>query len=128
MSAFVLNRKYELALPTSYVNVDNEEMEYVEGGSCALPMKSEYLNKNNCLNIADILVRSYQVRNLSRYHIAQEIYAHALCYYGSPTLISALGVAIGTVTVAYLRSHAGVINIDDGPDKYAWAYNIAWNF
>ena len=32
MSAFVLNRKYELALPTSYVDVDNEEMEYVDGG------------------------------------------------------------------------------------------------
>ena len=32
MSAFVLNRKYELALPTSYVDVDNEEMEYIDGG------------------------------------------------------------------------------------------------
>ena len=33
MSAFVLNKKYELALPTSYVDVDNEEMEYVDGGA-----------------------------------------------------------------------------------------------
>ena len=32
MSTFVLNRNYELALPTSYVEVDNEEMEYVDGG------------------------------------------------------------------------------------------------
>ena len=32
MSVFVLNRKYELALPTGYVDVDNEEMEYVDGG------------------------------------------------------------------------------------------------
>lgn len=65
---------------------------------------------------------------MSRYHIAQEIYAHALCYYGSPELIGVLGVAIGAVVVDFLRSHAGVINIDNGPNKYAWAYNIAWNF
>ncbi|KLE16278.1 hypothetical protein [Clostridium sp. C8] len=32
MSAFVLNRKYELQLPNSYVDVDREEMEYVDGG------------------------------------------------------------------------------------------------
>ena len=32
MSTFVLNRNYGLALPTSYVEVDNEEMEYVDGG------------------------------------------------------------------------------------------------
>lgn len=32
MSAFVLNRKYALELPTSYVDMDNEEMEYVDGG------------------------------------------------------------------------------------------------
>lgn len=32
MSAFVLNRNYELQLPNSFVDVDREEMEYVEGG------------------------------------------------------------------------------------------------
>ncbi|GAA0760978.1 hypothetical protein SDC9_58690 [bioreactor metagenome] len=32
MSAFVLNRKYELQLPNSYVDVDRDEMEYVDGG------------------------------------------------------------------------------------------------
>lgn len=32
MSAFVLNRNYELQLPNSYVDVDREEMEYVDGG------------------------------------------------------------------------------------------------
>ena len=31
MSAFVLNRNYELVLPNSYVNIENEEMEYVDG-------------------------------------------------------------------------------------------------
>ena len=32
MSAFVLNRNYQLQLPNSYVDVDREEMEYVDGG------------------------------------------------------------------------------------------------
>jgi hypothetical protein len=32
MSAFVLNRKYELQLPERFVDVDREEMEYVDGG------------------------------------------------------------------------------------------------
>ncbi|MGL5087628.1 MAG: hypothetical protein ACRC68_18255 [Clostridium sp.] len=32
MSIFVLNRNYELQLPTSFVDVDREEMEYVDGG------------------------------------------------------------------------------------------------
>ncbi|ASW42066.1 hypothetical protein [Clostridium isatidis] len=36
MSAFVLNRKYELQLPDSFVDIDREEMEYVDGGF-ALP-------------------------------------------------------------------------------------------
>jgi hypothetical protein len=33
MSAFVLERKYQLQLPSSFVDVDREEMEYVDGGA-----------------------------------------------------------------------------------------------
>ena len=33
MSAFVLSREYELQLPTSYVDIDRAEMEYVDGGA-----------------------------------------------------------------------------------------------
>ena len=36
MSAFVLNRNYELILPEGYVSVENEEMEYVDGGSITI--------------------------------------------------------------------------------------------
>lgn len=32
MSAFVINRNYELQLPNSFVDVDRDEMEYVDGG------------------------------------------------------------------------------------------------
>lgn len=33
MSTFVLNRNYQLQLPESFVDVEREEMEYVDGGS-----------------------------------------------------------------------------------------------
>lgn len=32
MSTFVLKREYALQMPTSYVDIDREEMEYVDGG------------------------------------------------------------------------------------------------
>lgn len=32
MSTFVLNRNYELVMPSSYVDIDCEEMEYIDGG------------------------------------------------------------------------------------------------
>ena len=32
MSTFVLKREYALQLPNSYVDVDRDEMEYVDGG------------------------------------------------------------------------------------------------
>lgn len=33
MSTFVLKREYALAMPTSYVDIDRDEMEYVDGGA-----------------------------------------------------------------------------------------------
>jgi hypothetical protein len=32
MSAFVLKREYALQLPNSYVDIDSDEMEYIDGG------------------------------------------------------------------------------------------------
>ena len=32
MSTFVLRKEYSLQLPSSYVDIDREEMEYIEGG------------------------------------------------------------------------------------------------
>lgn len=39
MSIFVLKREYALQLPNSYVEIDRDEMEYVDGGG-----KSSYVN------------------------------------------------------------------------------------
>lgn len=37
MSTFVLNRGYALQLPTGYVEIEKDELEYVEGGLIGLP-------------------------------------------------------------------------------------------
>lgn len=44
-------------------------MEYVDGGGVSLPMSSSYLNKDTCLSKADILIRTYQVRLMTKYQI-----------------------------------------------------------
>ncbi|MEG1256061.1 hypothetical protein [Clostridium sp.] len=36
MSAFALKREYALQLPNSYVDIDRDEMEYVDGGSTSV--------------------------------------------------------------------------------------------
>jgi len=33
MSTFVLNKEYSLQLPSSYVDIDRDEMEYIDGGA-----------------------------------------------------------------------------------------------
>jgi len=58
MSAFVLNRNYELQLPNSYVDVDREEMEYVDGGFATTNTWygcSVTLNKSNINAIVDVM-------------------------------------------------------------------------
>ena len=129
MSTFVLNRNYGLALPTSYVEVDNEEMEYVDGGGASLAMSSSYLSKDVCLDKADILIRSYQVREMSKYSIAKEIYAHAVMYYASPAAAIILGPVVGIPLLDYIRSHGNPIDIADGGDTASRQviYNAIWN-
>lgn len=41
MSTFVLKKEYALQLPSSYVDIDREEMEYLDGGSTTI---SRYYN------------------------------------------------------------------------------------
>ena len=53
MSTFLLNRNYELALPSSYVEIDNEEMEYVDGGGTFnLTIQKKWLISIGCGMVA----------------------------------------------------------------------------
>jgi len=104
-------------------------MEYVDGGGVSLPMSSSYLNKDTCLSKADILIRTYQVRLMTKYQIAKEIYAHAVIYYASPSMLSVLNPIVGQPLLNYLRNRANPIDIADGGDTEIRQkiYNTIWN-
>lgn len=40
MSAFALNREYELQLPMNYMDIDRDEMEYIDGGNLTAGQKA----------------------------------------------------------------------------------------
>ena len=46
MSTFVLRREYALQMPSSYVDIDRDEMEYVDGGEYSV---STIRGTSNCL-------------------------------------------------------------------------------
>lgn len=53
MSTFVLKREYALQLPTSYVDIDSDEMEYVDGGG----LGKEWYNSVKAVGIyADVAI------------------------------------------------------------------------
>lgn len=125
MSTFVLKREYELQLPNSYLNVDKDEMKYVDGGSVSLPVMSVFTNKNVCYSVAKGLINSGKVSGMNEYQIAAEIYAHAMAYYCSPVLI---GFGIPSYQVTQLRLRANPIDIEDGGDTFVrkTLYNTIW--
>ena len=100
-------------MPTSYVDIDRDEMEYLDGGMTLLVNRS-FLDKNYCNRYASGLIYSNQVKGMGQLELAQEIYAHARLFYYSiytPT--------IGNFTEsikAYLIGRAGVVNIEDYGD------------
>ena len=79
MSTFVLKREYALAMPTSYIDIDRDEMEYLDGGMTLLVNRS-FLDKNYCNRYASGLIYSNQVKGMGQLELAQEIYAHARFY------------------------------------------------
>ncbi len=122
-----------LVLPSSYAVMSEDEMTYVEGG-VSLPMKSGYLNKNNCMNVAARYVSS---TGLSQSRIAKEIYAHAVMYYASTTALVAysfqLAVTLGVAGLAmdgcllWIRSHANPVDIGNDSAFRESVYNAVWS-
>ncbi|MBU5591219.1 hypothetical protein KQI89_05530 [Clostridium sp. MSJ-4] len=99
-----------LTMPSNYVEIERDEMEYVDGGSCELAMDRAYLNKPVCTLKAWELKRSGAVKGMTASQIEQEIYAHAVCYY----LASEVRWIPGT---SWIINHGNPINLDDGGDS-----------
>ncbi len=122
-----------LVMPSSYAVMEEDEMNYVEGG-VSLSMKKDYLNKNVCLSVASNYT---QKTGLSRSRIAKEIYGHAVMYYASPALLGTYAVSLGTVMgpigvaailscLYYIRSHGNPIDLGGDSDFRVAVYNAIW--
>lgn len=128
MSTLIFKKNFELSLPTNYAQIDNTEMEYVDGGSTSLRMSKDYLSKDTCRSTAYRLILTHSVHNMSQLEIAQEIYGHAVLYYASPSLINIIGPVISYPILNYIRTHGNPIDIADGGDtkKRKAAYTAIW--
>lgn len=81
-------------MPSSYAVMDENEMQYVDGGVDPLPMKRGYLNKSTCIATA---AKYTAATGLSQIRIAKEIYAHAVMYYASTTALVGYGVKLAAM-------------------------------
>ena len=99
--------------------LSEKEQKSIFAGAAEVPMSPLYLTKT-------ALVVTGTVKNISIHSVAQEIFAHACCYYGT-AIVKGLGVENATVDDIYRR--ANPVNIDDGLDtpKRVAAYILIWN-
>ena len=104
----------------------NEKMQKeIFAGSIELPMSPLYLTKTACEIEAVALLVGGFVSNMTTLQLAQEIFAHACCYYGA-SVVKGLGVDSDTVDELYQRGNP--VNIDDGGDTLARqaVYILIW--
>lgn len=121
-----MKKTYEsLKMPKKFMVINEKEMEFIDGGSVSLPMNNTYLNKATCLSKAQELINNGQVTGMTTNAIAQEIYAHAACYYEAD-YIKSLGISSSVLN--YLTSHASMVDIADGGDTLSRriAYSVIW--
>jgi len=123
-----------LEMPLNYVKVDEEAMEYIEGGQdINIANSYTYMSRSKCLAKAKQLKKNNQYCiNMSALEVAKEIHAHAvIVYMGVPAVIAA--VATGHPIVAtgiYDLAKHGLNGIDlgdnhDSKERVA-AYNAVW--
>ena len=111
--------------PKNYCDLSIREQELSFAGDANLPMNKDYLKKSNCKSKAKELIDSGQVTGMSQLQIAQEIYAHAFCYYAASALIDA---GIDADIVEDIKSMGEVVDIANNGDT-AWrqaAYLLIW--
>jgi len=92
-----------------------------------ITMNRDYLSKENCKTKATTMIESGVVRRMSVLGLAQEIFAHACCYYGSSAM-KKLNCNVDLIDELYLR--ANPVDIDDGGDtpKRVAIYKLIWSF
>ncbi len=116
-------KKDEMILPQNVTMLDENEMEYVEGGSATITISPACLDKEHCRQVAHGLLSRGKVKGISQYNIAAEIFGHAVAYYMAKMAIDA-GFDAGIVRA--IASHANPVNIADRPDTFASIFDQMW--
>ncbi|MEE1281542.1 MAG: hypothetical protein UHK60_04705 [Acutalibacteraceae bacterium] len=102
-----------LVMPSNYVVVDANEMEYLDGG-LTLSYKWSYSTKIGATNKAIALKNSKKWNNISTYDLAAEIYTHAFAYYNFGLfLVAARSLGFGT---SVANSILGGIDVENKLD------------
>lgn len=113
MSSFVLNRNYALQLPNSFVEVDREEMEYVDGGW------SGTVFKNNMVGICN----KYAPSGAFRYAGGAAAISTSWTYW---TTVSKVGAAVGETVAAAAAVVSGPVGVALGAVAILGAAGATW--
>ena len=73
----------------------------------SIPVRREFLDKQECLKEARKLLREGTLRGMNEKQIARELYSHAIVYYFCDR----------TGGFSFLKEHASPIDMRDGGDK-----------
>lgn len=116
-----------LVMPPNYVEINDEEMTYVEGGSVTLGMLTSFLDKNVCALWAIRVVDHRSVIGMTYQQVMEEIYAHAYVYYNFDKLPSV--IKNNSFAQNVYNSSADGIHLADNGDTLARRlfYTTVWN-
>ena len=117
-----------LVMPTSYAVMNQEEMEYLEGGGMSVDMEPRFTKRSECLSFAQKCLEEDKIKGMSDVEIAQEIFAHAIVYFGVAGINS---IGLNNVVLQALKGKANPINIEDGGDTrpgFKQAYALIWYY
>lgn len=93
MSAFVLNRNYELQLPNSFVDVDCGEMEYVDGGF--------YISNSTLVSVTRAVFLSVGINPIGATLVGLGIWkVYTILVAGAASISARLGALSGPLGVA----------------------------
>jgi|CZCA01.1.fsa_nt_gi hypothetical protein len=110
MSAFVLKREYALQLPTSYVDVDRDEMEYVDGGWLVPKALITVTEKLFSTILGGMLTSMFRVNNaavsfvigliLDTGKVAKALHSAAVFVWSPKGIALITAIAVGTMAIA----------------------------
>ena len=114
-----------LVMPKNYAVMNEAEMTYVEGGDAEVSMSQNFLEKSYCTWYAAMLLRKSMVSGMLDHEIAEELYAHAVCYYKYSAVAAVVGVPLAYYCYCKARDGITIVNGGDTAVRKA-GYATIW--